>query len=90
MPKPRLGGGVWRRMQTQPPEEHSVQKFLTPSSLPPLPPSPILPPGRPGIQAVFQAKKDPMTSHLLPRQPTVSSQAALPVRMGREPVGASR
>ena len=60
------GEGGRRRTRTQPPEEHSVQKFLTPSPLPPLQLSPLLPPGRPGIRAVFQDKKDPMTSHLLP------------------------
>lgn len=47
------------RMRTQPSEEHSVQKFLTPSPFPPLQLSPLLPPGRPGIWTVFQAKKTP-------------------------------
>lgn len=51
------GRGGWRRMWTQPPEEHSVQKFLTPSPLPPFQFSPLLPPGRLGIQAVFRPKR---------------------------------
>lgn len=58
---PRLGWGEGGEtaggVQTWPPEEHSVQKFLTPFPLPPLQLSPLLPSGRPGIWADFHAKK---------------------------------
>lgn len=66
-PSPRLGGG--RAGQNADSASGGTFRPEIPHTLPPLTPpaSPLLPPGSPGIRTVFQAKKDPMTSHLLPR-----------------------